>query len=321
MSELLQQFTVELFRELVDVRLPELGRANLIQGESNSGKTSVLEALRIFARPFASRSWVDIARGRDAHSRQTIARNIEWLFPHPSGEVENFEGSLSLSAVRSERAERIEASCKRIERLTEHTETIFDEETETAQDVRFEEVQSGLCIDVQRTAGPEIVRNAFTLWEGDWFPVSLFQDKEHIPARLVTPASHVTDVLPSHSLTQAALDSIRAGVAEFDPSVRALEFTGPRIYLERNGSGRMPVSTFGSTIRRILLIAAAIPMVAGGMLLIDEIEAGLDADLLPRFVSWLLRSCGDWRVQLFATTHSPAAAALWPATFPAFQLR
>ena len=41
--------SIHRFRSLSDLSIPEFGRVNLITGRNNSGKSSVLEAIRLLA--------------------------------------------------------------------------------------------------------------------------------------------------------------------------------------------------------------------------------------------------------------------------------
>ncbi len=46
---MLKSLCIKNFRLLEDFQVPKLGRVNLIVGKNNSGKSSVLEAIRIYA--------------------------------------------------------------------------------------------------------------------------------------------------------------------------------------------------------------------------------------------------------------------------------
>lgn len=46
---MLTNLRIKNFRMLEDLEIPKLGRVNLIVGKNNSGKSTILEALRIYA--------------------------------------------------------------------------------------------------------------------------------------------------------------------------------------------------------------------------------------------------------------------------------
>ena len=49
MTPRIEAFSVKQFRAFRDFTIKDLGRVNLITGRNNTGKSSVLEALRIMA--------------------------------------------------------------------------------------------------------------------------------------------------------------------------------------------------------------------------------------------------------------------------------
>lgn len=62
---MLQSLKIKNFRMLADFEISKLGNVNLIVGKNNSGKSSVLEALRIYAARGNPRSLLDIAISHD----------------------------------------------------------------------------------------------------------------------------------------------------------------------------------------------------------------------------------------------------------------
>ena len=56
----LDSLEIHNFRGLRDLRIEKLGRANLIVGKNNVGKTSVLEALRFYAHPGSTDVLLDV---------------------------------------------------------------------------------------------------------------------------------------------------------------------------------------------------------------------------------------------------------------------
>lgn len=106
-------------------------------------------------------------------------------------------------------------------------------------------------------------------------------------------------------VTQALsiLDSRIVGVAapgSPSPS-RGWEGVFVRLSGERD---RVPVSRFGEGTTRLLGLGVALASVAGGTLLIDEIENGIHYSLHPRLWRFLVEVAKQLDVQVFVTTHS-----------------
>ena len=85
-----QDVELTAFRGLRDIHLESCGAMNLLVGGNNSGKTSVLEALMLYADPTSIPQWeaaVEL-RARLADGRRPVSggspgrlQSISWLFP------------------------------------------------------------------------------------------------------------------------------------------------------------------------------------------------------------------------------------------------
>jgi AAA15 family ATPase/GTPase len=66
-----------------DLKLEGLGRINLLVGNNNSGKTSVLEALSIFCDSLNWRRWSNVASAREVGGIYSLSQSerLAWLFP------------------------------------------------------------------------------------------------------------------------------------------------------------------------------------------------------------------------------------------------
>ena len=72
MSELqLPDLSIKGYRGIRDLSIPRLGRVTLITGKNNTGKSSILEALRIYTHNAAPYLIYDILTSREEHIRGT----------------------------------------------------------------------------------------------------------------------------------------------------------------------------------------------------------------------------------------------------------
>lgn len=62
---MLKSLIIKNFRALEDFSVEKLGRVNLIVGKNNSGKSTVLEALRIYAEDATFDVFKEIAKSHD----------------------------------------------------------------------------------------------------------------------------------------------------------------------------------------------------------------------------------------------------------------
>ncbi|MEO5729475.1 MAG: AAA family ATPase, partial [Byssovorax sp.] len=134
-----------------------------------------------------------------------------------------------------------------------------------------------------------------------------------IPVQILSPFDHATEALYLGYFRKAVLQDYRELVLEalqrIDPAIAEVEVLPTQdsraaLYLRHERSGRTPVSAFGDGVRRVLLMALALPQATNGNLLIDEIETAIHVSVLGEVFTWLVGACKQRNVQLFATTHS-----------------
>src|SRR5438045_9351098 len=86
-------FSIHQFRGIQDLKLEGLGQINLLVGDNNSGKTSVLEALSLYSNPLEERRWRQVANSREvltsvnsSMSALSLVDRLTWLFFQQEGD-------------------------------------------------------------------------------------------------------------------------------------------------------------------------------------------------------------------------------------------
>jgi len=122
MSWPIDSLTIHRFRGLEELTLEGTGRINLLVGDNNSGKTSVLEALAIYDQPLDELAWLSTARRR-VQGFASISRieALKWLFPHGKQSAEDeegfFKGELSISGTGSAGTRDLSAHLEEFEEI------------------------------------------------------------------------------------------------------------------------------------------------------------------------------------------------------------
>ena len=97
--EHISNFTIHSFRGLRDLKIEKLGQINLLIGNNNSGKTSVLEATSIFCDPFEWSTWynLDSEREQNTRLRSIVIDRLTWIFPqHINDNIKEYSVSSSV---------------------------------------------------------------------------------------------------------------------------------------------------------------------------------------------------------------------------------
>lgn len=298
----LQELYIESYRAVRGLRLQQFGRMNLLVGSNNAGKTSVLEAVGLLARPLDPGQWVQTATNRDASG--PVVDSLWGIFP--SASALNLEGG-----EQSSKHIRIRATLEEERRLrayaTAFTEAWADLERPGA------EAQTDAVIRI-RADVEEGLKKAGHEMEFRSTPrrVALGHGITHLRAFVVTPTTHrstqqlVTHL--SHVIDLGQKEKCVELLQIFDDAVEDVEISRPlsrdtiRVRLKNNVV--LDLATFGDGMRRAFAMSIALIRAAGGILLIDEIESAIHARALGQVLPWLVRAAEGADVQVLATTHS-----------------
>lgn len=313
----IETLAVGSFRGLRDLKLEGVGRVNLLVGGSNSGKTSVLEAISLLSSPTDPLVWLHAANRREpsplAAMTSSKVDRIRYLFPVDLKAEQPKTSSIRVDVAGRAPSGSMVANLSELRGLRAQKNT-FETDESGASEIIADVERTGLEISVQVTTAQERLftePHVFQIWEGE----SVYRASRplpRLPVRTVTPYDHWLRQPATKGFSDAVLSGNENRTLELikriEPSIvdaRVLVTQRePMLYLKDSRAGFLPVSSFGDGIRRILALALALPRAANGILLVDEIETGLHASLLGKVYSWIVAACHELDVQLFATTHS-----------------
>ena len=329
-------FTIGRFRGIRNLKLERSGQINLLVGDNNSGKTSVLEALSLYSSPLDERKWRQVANSREvltntasSLSALSLVDRLSWLFFQQESDknVSLEVPALLLAAPDFGPIREMSANYKKYLVMEQARYSLPGKERER----EIEHMQ----IEVSVTLGPLSMPDQPALFNIDEYQQKVLDFSENslpsldlnnrsaIATQLISPFSHrLTSLQPrlwSRVVTAELKDSTLELLRSYDPKIQDIDLVllqgadALRLEERRNKVvlsvkhqqlGRAPLSTFGDGLRRIFMLAAAIPQCRNGLLLIDELETSIHTKALRRTFVWLVKACIENNVQLFATTHS-----------------
>ena len=309
-TKLLNALTIHSFRGLQNLVIAKLGDVNIFVGKNNCGKTSLLEALAFHCLSLQPNRLMEIflQRGRLV-SGYASDMQISWLFPHKLSLEEiatETEGQFPLSSLRAQLIKN--------EELTYETETL--EETEQATDTLLRislayELRDGKQLkgDIDfkklgptslRVSPPSPVKLPAIQYNFQFISVGALNGRRHM-AQVIDCLTSIEGT-PEKERLVSLLSYYDAGIQNV--SVGAPGGERPCIFLSHNEMGQVPLFAFGDGFIRVFDLAMSAILAQGGVLLIDEIEAGLHYSTLKNCFSWLFRACRELDIQLFLSTHS-----------------
>lgn len=328
-SNHLDNLTIHKFRGLRDLELKDLGQMNLLVGENNCGKTSVLEAVNLYCNPLDIREWLITARQREREALRFSLSSIEalqWIFSNDLSLSEPgvHTGSILIQGSGRLPVEKLKSSYSEIEEIwisgPNKNQALEDEDEGDEENYGLRRGIE-LIIGIETNSPPlfEELRShevKTKLWEDQPLSVGL-SSRGKYPVSTVTPSSHRSNFGQIKNFAEARFANLTSEVLrllkQIDSNIISLEILPTRgrvrttsfgLYIQHAKLGLSPVSTFGDGIRRLLHIALNIALAKDGILLIDEIESTIHTEVLRDTFQWISRWAQELNVQVFATTHS-----------------
>jgi predicted ATPase len=326
-TNMLNSLYVKNFRALEDFQVSKLGQVNLIVGNNNSGKSSVLEALRIYAGSANRNLLVQIAGEHDEKTRPPNAEDADSELPfeafftgrkYPSGD----ETSIFIGQTESDPDGLV----------IEHGLLVETEETDTDEDgdaIVRTVFRRALKSDLEALSRGRISQTLFVKRGGRVFRLrfdtieSRFRSSlgEMAPALScsVVPTQFVSIEDLSDEWDKIVLtpyqDVVRQALKIVEPNFEELAFVKNA---DRNGPPRgrsvkvrlssqprpLPLNSMGDGMLRILQLILKVFSAKDGILLIDEFENGLHYSIQSKVWELLFELAVKLNIQVFATTHS-----------------
>ena len=320
MSYHLDTFTVKAFRGLESMSFEGLARFNLLIGGNNSGKTSVLEALQAFCNPEDPVDWVRIANTRNSNARVFPAYSLNdclaWLFPHSQHSDNGVTGSIQLVGKGMCPVEKVEAAVQPVFGMPDKEELEYFHRRmpgfnpETSGNVEGLEINLGWT---RRHEEGEPVSGSSSrrFWQDIPFIRGRSSPSGRFPVAAVLGYEYRFAELYAESysrLKSDQQDALLVLTRMFDPGIVRISVASknrrPYLRVEHRDLGEVPLMVFGDGMKRVMFIATGVVMSKDGILLLDELESGIHAFVLPEVMKWLLNAARAMNIQIFATTHS-----------------
>jgi len=333
----LTNLKIQNFRLLKDVEIQQLGRVNLIVGKNNAGKSSVLEALRIYEALGSPLLLETLLKEHDEMEGVTSGEgvlSVENFFTNrtlpPPGEniyIGNMEHTeyVSLKPVYFTLGTGDKDQEGSFFRRRVRTELDPSELTS------FEEVRQALKINSKnRQLEPPAIRSRLELpgvlqvwldfqsYDRDNYKLGQLELQKmgldlsscYVPVDFI-PTRRLADIWDDIYLTygQPVIDGLKL----IDSEVEGLTFKkvagdmeGERKpFVKRKGQDRLePLKSYGDGMRRVLQLFLYLIKAKGRLLLIDEFENGLHYEAQYQIWELLFTLAKALNVQVFATTHS-----------------
>lgn len=316
---------IERFRALRQLKIEGLGRINLITGRNNTGKSSILEALRILAADASPSVILNVLRYReeDLGDTEDASRPIdaESLFQmsslfHGFPQVSDSLAPIVIESIGGQRPMRLTME---VEWFSEEREADGTRKMVPQKKGLFGEGESFPLLVAEGGRGRRIFPLDFSSRRDPLRPRlvrSDFIDEPRPACIFVSPYGVERTGTLGTLWDKIALSDREKDVVEalriIDPEISAVSMVGgegPRqmrtAIVRASGLPRpVPLRSFGDGLNRLFGIALSLVNAKDGLLLIDEFENSMHYSVQIEVWRAIFSLARRLDIQVFATSHS-----------------
>ncbi|WP_296647935.1 AAA family ATPase [Romboutsia sp. 13368] len=278
------------FKSIEDLELKDLSNINIIVGDNNSGKTSLLEAISILGNENSIKSILNNVSKRSSAYPSSFELFLG-IFPREQDKNKSIKIKSTIKGLTREI--NINGNIVRDISINNDMDNAFlgninvklEDETVIDKDISIEESKN----------------------------IKYINDYDIIKIVYITPYDYyINDLIEDtlENLEDKDKKNIISLLKIFDSDildfkiVKKLNVGRSMIYIEHKVYGTVPLFSFGDSIKKIFTLGSALVSSKGGILLVDEIESAVHKNHINKMFDIIIKLCKEYKIQLICTTHS-----------------
>jgi len=322
---MLRDLTIKNYRAFKDFSIDGLARVNLIVGSNNAGKTSFLEAVYLLLGKDNRFALPQLLQARREYSEtKTTPDTVEYKFPiahlfnghKPVAQSKQSTNAPITIHSSHDRDMSFEISFKTADLqaslLNDFNRSGIESTTFGQSFMQFMTLQNQLYpYELQLNYGANTI--AYPVDYNSFFRFNAFRDDAKNSLSYLTPRNDdtltIAQLWENVAISLGKEDAIIRGLQILDKDVRDIRLSSianeSNFLIGRlNEAERIPLTSMGDGMRRILTLSTAAITTEEGALFIDEIDTGLHYRAQADVWRLLLAIAKERDIQIFATTHS-----------------
>lgn len=268
MALLLESLRIENYRAFERLEIPRLGRVNLLVGRNNSGKSSVLEAVRLYASRGSEEALIAILESHDALPEETEPRHAATRLAKRSSAMEQLFHGRKMAPGDTIRIGPVGGQ-RRIALGQAALSKVSDRSPEDP-DVGFPYVY----------VSPEGLTTDASARRWDFIALTDLESNVIDALRIISPEIERISFIGESGRKRIPMAKLRSEVRP------------------------VPLRSLGDGVNRLLGIALSLASASHGILLIDEVENGIHFTAQQKLWELIFRLAHQLDTQVIATTHS-----------------
>lgn len=293
MANHIKYIDIHKFKGIKDINIYDMKSINIFVGDNNSGKTTILEAIKFFENPFDYLSHLRLM-SRKYNPRSIKYSKIKEIFNECKLENEiniNLESNGENYNLHIKGFEEEEIYFEDYELLEE------DESNErTILEYTFNSEKREFILENRKKSRISLSKNNLKLINmGYAMPIDTYLEKSTLNA---------IDTVIKKGDKWKLIELLKI----FDNSIIDINYTSDQeIYITTQDKSILSLSSFGDGLKKAIVLISKVMDAYNGVLLIDEIENGIHKDVLGKIFNEVIRNSKEYNTQIVATTHSREA--------------
>ena len=313
----LPDLVIKGFRGIKSLSLPRLGRVTLLAGKNSVGKTTILEAVAVFAaRRDCNKILSGILKKREELSGVQDENGDVFPVPNLEALFHGWDATKNASIVigPSQQVDQLKIQKASQTDLTNEQLELegFQSESHHYSDMQW----INIVFQGKKNIFPWTNPKNRRLGRGGWSFVTELNLPEKIKCENLGPGLldnyEIAQFWDKIALTSEEEQTVNALKLIFGNQVERIAITaeelkqhGRRVIVKlKERSHPVPLKSLGDGAVRLFSVALALVNSRDGILLIDEAENGIHHSVQPDFWRMVLRMARENNTQVLATTHS-----------------
>jgi len=323
---MINSLNIKNYRNLKELRINSLGRVNLITGKNNTGKSTILEAIALFASKGDLALIFQFLSERGENFKQTENNknstdiNIRTLSSLFTNRVISFDSEDAIIIGSNENTLFGEASSEnslsiRFVKYLDEIQRDNQGATITRKRTLLENDENGL-VEIYKVGIEIRIGKSYRIipieedksYRFGFKGISSNENYQFIRTRNIDKEIN-GNLFDNIALTEKELFIIDA-LKIIEPTTERIAFIGENsrertaVIKLANVATPLPLRSMGDGVNRILTIILALVNSDNGFLLLDEFENGLHHTVQEKLWNVIFKLAQSLKIQVFVTTHS-----------------
>lgn len=311
---------IKTFRGVNNLKLNDLAQINILTGDNNSGKTSILELLQSLKNPYSLKVWYDLLRRKNGPSYMglTYYEGFYDLFNVNSNE-KNIEYKIQTDCNDIDIMITADETEKEIGQLKKETLGMSGMLTLDSSDYDYELETTDLIprLDLKLYINQDL-EDELILYEGQIHSRHSINNRVNQNIVYISPIQHaegslfLNNVLDRPDLYEEMIEILRQyddGIISINYDTKSEKGLNRGVYkiLSKSAKKALPLNMYGDGMKKAILLMSAVIKAKDGILLLDEFETAIHTSAMDKTFRWILQTCKKLNVQVFLTSHSKEA--------------